>query len=304
MKRLFGPILSIAIPMFVALTPAPARADLRSAIRGVLQDKLLGKAEVGVVAARLGASSDDVHILYTHNSDIPLIPASNLKVVTTAAALERLGSDFRFRTVALLRDGDLILWGDGDPTLGDAEMLKKVGWDVTTIFQHWADELKKRNITSVRDVIVDDSIFDETFLHPNWPEDQLHKRYVAEVGGMNLNANCLDFHVRVNSFGDVVSYSTNPSTRYVDVRNTCVAGNNNAIWLSRQPGTNDIILRGETPRSSDVPVSVTIHDPSMFATTVLAETIKSAGVSITGAVKRDRTTRQQFSESSPEEQKA
>jgi serine-type D-Ala-D-Ala carboxypeptidase/endopeptidase (penicillin-binding protein 4) len=248
---------------------------------------------VGVVIARLGDKPADTHFLFRNDSDIPLIPASNLKLVTTAAAMDKLGADFKFRTMLALRtreDGqqDLVLWGDGDPTLGDAEMLRKVGWGTTTVFDNWAEQLKKRGIMRVRNVLIDDSVFDTDFVHKNWPNNQLHLRYCAGVGGLNLNANALDFMIRIGAWGETVSYGTDPATRYVNVRNSCVRGSENAIWLTRTLGTNEITLGGQTNASSGAPVSVTIHDPSMFAGTVFAESIMKAGIAVTGEVERDR----------------
>jgi D-alanyl-D-alanine carboxypeptidase/D-alanyl-D-alanine-endopeptidase (penicillin-binding protein 4) len=68
-------------------------------------------------------------------------------------------------------------------------------------------------------------------------------------------------------------------------------GERNAVWLSRQLGTNEIVLRGETNVSNDEPISVTVNDPSMFAATVLSETLAANGVRVTGQVIRDRTIR-------------
>jgi serine-type D-Ala-D-Ala carboxypeptidase/endopeptidase (penicillin-binding protein 4) len=123
-----------------------------------------------------------------------------------------------------------------------------------------------------------------------WPENQQHRRYAAQVGGLNLNVNCLDFTVEASRMGATVNYSTTPATGYASVRNTCVMGSNDAIWLSRNPGGNDIILRGETPNRTSV-VSVTIHDPPMYAGTVLAETLQRSGIAITGQVMRDEADR-------------
>src|SRR5262249_36285727 len=148
-------------------------ADLESDLKAILRDKYLAKADVGIAVARLGEtpatatapssatvaaaseSGDDPSIIYRFDSDIPLIPASNLKLLTTSAFLDHFGGDFKFHTPLLMKDGDLYLIGDGDPTLGDAELLKKLGWESDTAFRAWADELKKRGITSVRNVYVD-----------------------------------------------------------------------------------------------------------------------------------------------------
>jgi serine-type D-Ala-D-Ala carboxypeptidase/endopeptidase (penicillin-binding protein 4) len=277
----------------VFLWPVGARADLAGDIDAVVRDKLLDRADVGIDIVRLG---DDKQIspIYEMNPTAPLVPASNLKVVTTSAALEKLGPNFRFRTLLLLHNGNLVIVGDGDPTLGDAEMLKKVGWDVDTVFKAWAGALVKRNITAIHDLLVDDSVFDTQFLNPDWPADQTQKRYDAEIAGLNLNANCLDVYVRPTSFDEIVHFTTDPITAYATVKNTCVGGEANAVWLSRQPGTNDLVLRGTAREANQIPISVTLHDPPMYAGTVLAEILRSAGISIGGTVKRDRDQRLQW----------
>jgi D-alanyl-D-alanine carboxypeptidase/D-alanyl-D-alanine-endopeptidase (penicillin-binding protein 4) len=294
MKR-FPTLLCFVISIF-SLAPR-AFAGVSDNIDAVLADKELSRAQVGIEIVRLGPTSADSRVIYQHNPNVPLIPASNLKVITTSAALEKLGASFKFQTRLLWHDGNLILLGDGDPTLGDAEMLKKVGWDVDTVFKTWATALARRHLAAAHDLLVDDSVFDQQFIHPHWPADQTQKRYVAQIAGLNLNANCIDIYVRPISFGRVVQFTTDPLTRYVTVRNTCIAGNDNAIWLSREPNTNDLILRGQANSSNDVPVSVTVNDPPLYTGTFLAETLHSAGINLTGSVKRDTTQRQAFEKS-------
>lgn len=268
-----------------------ATAGVSSQIDSLLTNKALSKNAYGVKILRLGDSAADTKTIYEKNAETPRLPASNLKLTTTATSLEKLGPDFQFKTMLVGHNGDVALVGDGDPTFGDAELLKKSGWDVTTVFKNWADGLKQRGITSVKDVYVDDSIFDEDFLHPNWPADQVHKRYVAEVGGFNLNANCIDFYLQTTGRGNVATYKIDPQSDYGTIGNTCVTGTKDAVWLSRKPGTNEIILRGETNVNNDEPVSVTIHDPPMFAATVLKQVLKDDGIAVTGEVKRDRSIR-------------
>jgi D-alanyl-D-alanine carboxypeptidase/D-alanyl-D-alanine-endopeptidase (penicillin-binding protein 4) len=284
-------IKSATIVVTLLFSSARLCADLTSDVNAILRDKVLAKADVGVQIVRLGSTREKSTVVFRHNSDTPLIPASNLKIATSSAFLEKLGPDFKFRTLLLLRGEDLVLVGDGDPTLGDAEMLRKTDWDVNTLFIQWAELLKKQHITAIRNVIVDDSVFDEEFVHPNWSAKQQHLRYVAQVGGVNLNSNCLDFFLKVGASGETVGYSIDPATQYASIRNTCQTGRQNSVWLSREPGGNAIILRGETNASNSEPISVTIHDPPMFAATVLAETLKSNGVTVSGQVQRDRTIR-------------
>ncbi|HSI35739.1 MAG TPA: D-alanyl-D-alanine carboxypeptidase/D-alanyl-D-alanine-endopeptidase [Tepidisphaeraceae bacterium] len=278
----------------LTLAPAFARADLDSDIKAVLRDKALARAEVGMAVVRLGADAKADHVLVRHNSEIPLIPASNLKLVTTAAALDLFGHDFKFRTLLLKHNNDLVLVGDGDPTLGDADLLRKSGWGPNTLFQQWADQLKKRGLTNFDRVVFDDSVFDQAFYHPGWPAEQFHKHYCAQVGGLNFNANLLSFYLRSTSPGQPIGYILEPATKYASIRNTCVTGGEQVIGLARHDATNQVVLSGHG-RGSDVGYQVTIHDPGMFAATNLAETMVASGVALKSAAPaRDRTLRAQL----------
>lgn len=278
--------------LLVMLLACGARADLRGDIETILQDKLLTRASVGVEVVRLGAGDADVKPVYEHNARQPLTPASNLKLTTTSAALDRFGPDFKFHTLLLLHEGDLVLVGDGDPSFGDAEYLRRVNWKPTTVYENWADRLKSQGITSVRNVIVDDSVFEDNFLHPHWPTNQIDHRYVAEVGGLNFDQNCVDFVIQPTAPGARVIFSLDPPTKYVNVDNLCVTGQNEVL-IGRKPGTNDIVLKGQAPHGNTSIFSETIHDPAMYGATVLAETLDRSGVKVTGAVKRDRTMSRQ-----------
>ena len=294
------PLFRRVIPCCLAIlligsAAAVARADLSGDVRDVLKDKYLAKARAGVAIARLEEGSAKANLLFSSEGTTPLIPASNLKLITTAAALDRLGPDFKFRTHLLLKGEDLYLIGDGDPTMGDAEMLKPLGWDVKTIFKIWSDELlRTRNVNHVKNFYVDDSVFDENFLHPNWPLDQEHLRYVAQVGGINLNANCVDFIIRRSAYGEPVTTLLNPDTQYINLKNTCLTGEKDAIAIVRARGTNDVHLRGQTNVNRSEPISVTINDPPMFAATVLTETLAEAGITVRNAPTRERAARVAF----------
>src|SRR5438045_3112475 len=90
--------LSLRVFASIFFINAPVFGDLNSDIRAILQDKVLSKGESAVAVARLrdGAAPE---MLFRHNSDVQMIPASNLKIVTTSAALQALGKDFKFKTI-------------------------------------------------------------------------------------------------------------------------------------------------------------------------------------------------------------
>jgi D-alanyl-D-alanine carboxypeptidase/D-alanyl-D-alanine-endopeptidase (penicillin-binding protein 4) len=294
MKRFVAPSLTLLL----LLTPSAVRADIAGDVKTVLMDKLLARASVGIEIVKLGPSEKASTIVFKHESDLPLIPASNLKLITTSAALDGLGADFRFRTVLARHRNDLVLIGDGDPAFGDAELLKKAGWDSTTIFRSWADALRKRGITKFENLIVDDSVFEENGIHKRWPAEQLPAHYSAEVAGLNLNVNCVDFYMITTGAGTYCNYRCDPPSDYLSVKNVCVNGGENAIRIGRKFSTNQVTLAGTCPQNAGVPVQVTVHDPSLFTGACLAEVLKNAGITMSGKVLRDRTVRAEIAKSS------
>lgn len=269
-----------------------SRADVAGGIEAVLRDPYLKKVQIGIKIAKLGPTGPAATI-YEKEPTHPLTPASNLKLITTAAALDKLGADFVFRTKLLQKGDTLALVGDGDPSLGDAEALEGTGWHSTTLFEKWAEVLAGRGVKSAGKLVYDDSIFDEHYVHPDWPPDQLHKRYVAGVAGLNFNANCLDFYLKPKGIGAVVDYTVDPSTSYAPIKNSCVGGKANAVWLSRLPNSNTIELRGQIDMANQKPVSVTVENPPLYTATVLRDVLNKCGVTVAGDVKRDPTVHTQ-----------
>ena len=287
-------LLSVAAPA--------ARADLSADVDAALREPGLARAAVGVQVVRLGAAPGAATlnpvVVYRHNAGLPLTPASNLKLLTTSAALDHFGPGFVFRTRLVSHDGDLILVGDGDPAFGDAELVTRWGADVTTVFRQWAAGLAKLGVARVRHVAVDDTVFDDAeMFHPRWPADQRLNRYEAEVAGVNLNANCLDVFLRPTTPGRLVTVKTNPATAYAPVTDDCVTGRG-TVGLIRAADANDVTVRGRADAANDVPLSVTIHDPPLFAATVLAEAVTAAGIPC-GDVGRDATARAAVARSDP-----
>lgn len=115
--------MKLAVPLGCLLVAALAltcRADLAGDVNTVLGDRFLERASVGIEMIRLASADGQATEVYQHGGRTPFTPASNLKLATTSAALDKLGADFKFRTVLYLHDGDLVLVGDGDPSFGDA----------------------------------------------------------------------------------------------------------------------------------------------------------------------------------------
>ena len=276
--------------VFTSLFAFPAHADLNGDVRHILADPSLHKAQWSIKIVQLDPAGGKTIPLFESNPTALMKPASNLKVVTTSAALERLGPDFEFHTLLLLHGPDLCLIGDGDPTLGDAVLLKKSGWDVTTVFKIWAQGLAARHAGPFRSLQIDDSVFDSQYVNPHWPANQLDKDYLAGVAGLNLNANCLDVYIRPRGIGQPVDFYTDPPVAFIPIKNACVGGGEDRYWLGRDSATGGLVLRGEAAHANLSPLQITIPDPPMYTGQVLAEVFSSNGVSV-GPVQRNETLR-------------
>ena len=131
------------------------------------------------------------------NPDTPLILASTTKVFTTAAALDRLGPLYRYRTELRfdgpLRpdgtlDGALVVHGGGDPALSG----RLYDDDPLAVFQPWADALQRAGVRRIeKGLLLDTSFFDDERVHPHWPDEQAQNWYQAPISALSYNDNVI-----------------------------------------------------------------------------------------------------------------
>lgn len=274
-----------ALLLLLINLPLSAVASVQVEIeRAVLATPLRGAA--------LGLSIRDADTRATIsqiNADQPLIPASNLKLLTTGAALHVLGSDFKFDT-RLLHDGDrLIVIGSGDPAFGDPELLRLMndhgGIDIEEFLNFWIQPVVDAGITHVSELIVCDRIFDREFVHSTWPADQLNRRYCAEIAGLNFHTNVLHFYPRPASDGGRPNVSHfEPRASWIEIGNSATSRTGtddpNSVWIARQHNTNTLRFYGNVKHAYRVPVPVTFHNPPEFFARLLADRLRDAGINI------------------------
>lgn len=271
------------------IAAGPDDVDLR--IADLIRSSGMGKTAISLYAVDLQTNRPIVR----SNQDDSMIPASNLKLLTTAAALGTLGPDFMFETkLGLLNpkadataahlDAVLVVKGDGDPAFGDDTVLRQYGnqtSDVEAMIQLWVDAVKKANIQKVSRIIIDDSIFDTTFVHHTWPADQLNRWYCAQVAGLNFYTNCLDVYpVPSTVFNDSPMVRLLPTAPFVPTTNLAITSRDDTFWISRKLGTNELTFRGSVKNKRLKPVNVTIHDPPLFFGRILADRLNKAGIAV------------------------
>ena len=265
---------------------AAAVAGLRDEVDVAIKRAPLAGATVAVSIrdAETGAA------LVSFKADELLIPASNMKLLTTGAALHILGADFKFKT-RLLRDGDrLIIVGDGDPGFGDPDLLKLMqlrgqqGIDIETFIDLWVQAVVESGMSDVSEVVVDDRIFDRQFVHPAWPIDQLNRRYCAEVSGFIFHLNVLHFYPSPGAGERPELTLFRPYVDWLHPMNRATtrksAHDRNDVWIARKHNTNELTFYGNVKHSYRAPVPVTTHDMPAFFAHLFADRLAKAGVKV------------------------
>jgi serine-type D-Ala-D-Ala carboxypeptidase/endopeptidase (penicillin-binding protein 4) len=220
-------------------------------------------------------------VVYSHNARKPLMPASNMKLVTTAAALRYLGPNFEYRTRIGRHQGALVVIGNGDPLLGDKSTDSRYGRQGGWIFEKIIQALQEQGVTEVNDIIVDTTIFDDQRVHPSWRTSDHNKWWACETSGLNFNGNCIE--VTGRNLGDRVALSIEPNTNFVQILNEAqpVTEGDSAIGSNRTLQPNKIVVFGRC-RTREGPFRVAIEQPAAFFGFVLAEHLVRAGITVKG----------------------
>ncbi|MEM9990218.1 MAG: D-alanyl-D-alanine carboxypeptidase/D-alanyl-D-alanine-endopeptidase, partial [Bacteroidota bacterium] len=197
-------LLPISFMLF-AYSFAFAQDGLQSAIDALAKDETLQAGAFSMTAIDIASGE----VIATYAPDKSLIPASSLKVITTATALSLLGADFQFKTELQydgilengVLNGNLYIKGYGDPTLASDQM--KGATSLKPLMKTWAAAIQKAGIRQITGKIIgDDTYFDGVLAGDMWSWADLGNYYGAGAWGLNLHENFyyLDFQ-QVNQLG-------------------------------------------------------------------------------------------------------
>lgn len=265
---------------------ALAQRELAPRIQSLLTNSKLGPGKVGVSVRDLDAGLDVVEI----NALTPMMPASNMKLLTTGTALLVLGGDFAFRTEFII-DGPagaerLFIKGSGDPALADPVILDRMENKLTvdTMLEALAGAVKQAGVSKLTEVIIDDRVFDRQWIHPTWPKDQLDKWYCAPICGLNFHTNVLSAFPSPSpeGVGRQPVIALEPSAPWLEMENKAktVDQGRNSAWLSRGPDGNRYTLFGEVRQPSRQPIEITLSDVETFTGQVFAAELSRQGVTV------------------------
>jgi len=282
-RRAFAAV-ALCIVFFCATT-ASLGQNLSDQIDALLKTPGLNHGLQGIMIRSLKTGQ----VLYEHNAENLMIPASNFKLLVSSTIIEQLGPDFTYKTEVYtsgnvkngVLNGDVILKGGGDPTLLTA--------DITEL----AKQFKAVGISRVKgDVIVDDSMFDNQRLGDGWCWDDFPYYYSAEISALNLNRNTIDVFVYPGKeVGAKAVVKLVPEIDYMTIDNTATtgaAGSEKTISVDRALGQNTIRVNGSIPLGQNVTrreAPITMEEPALFAGCVFAAELAKQGVSASGSVK-------------------
>jgi len=246
-------------------------------------------------------------LLYGRNADRLFIPASNTKLVVSAVAATMLPADWTVTTslysAAPVRDhileGDLILYGRGDPTFGrrcyatDTTLSGVCDTDSFARLRELARALAERDITSVAgDLIGDGSWFTGELTRGDWSSEDLNWWYAAPVSGLGFNDNSVDITWLPGAVVDAPAVlRLEPNLGDVTLENrtrTVAAGGESDIGdrMYRVPGTLQLWAEGTVALDHDEGLeSFALPDPDLFAARAFRQALREAGISVTGTTR-------------------
>ena len=285
MRKLFS---TLAILLFAG--SVAAAQDLTGSLRALLAARSLEGATVGVVVQDLFSGRD----LLVHNPDHPFIPASNMKIVAAASALEFLDETHAFSTRMRLRghvkdghlEGDLVLEGDGDPGFGQGNPEANPGT--------WARQVQAHGIRKISgNLVVHERVLDQQYVHPDWKSQNPASLTARGAAALGNGENRVTIRLSPGKVaGQKATLAVDPPCGHVQVVNrTRTVGKKEreaSLWFQRPWGSNRIEVRarirlGARSRRG----AAAVHDAPRFLGRCMVLELKRAGVRLQGGVVRE-----------------
>ena len=275
--------------------------DYNVAVQRLATDSVLRHGQVGIVVLDVITGQ----ILAEQNPKVSLIPASNMKIVSTAAGLGILGNDFQFRTELQydgnIRDsvlyGNIIIKGYGDPTL--ASPLMDSVPSMSVVLDSFTSEIRRLGIKRIVGKIVGDgSAFENGTAVPTWLWEDLGNAYGSGPSGLNFHENLYELTFQQNQ-----NVGTHPSvysvTPYIpgfqfinEVKN--IVGGGDDAYIYATPNSATGYIRGTIPTGTGLfKINGALPDPPLFAAWHLRKNLIEQGIEVTDSATTQMILEQQ-----------
>lgn len=237
-------------------------------------------------------------MLYEREADKGFMPASNMKLYTTAAALHLLGPDYRYETSIYATGpitesgtlmGDLLIVGSGDPSIsGRYDPVSST----TTMLRNWAEAVRKAGIRRVEGAVIgDDNCFDDEYHCGTWQLDYIQEWYAAETSGLSMNENCWDAVIRPGTkVGDPAIVESVLPTRYYTIVSEVTTteplkavSDETDITLHRPMDSNVVTIKGTIPLGTKEYMEWgSLRNGTLYCASLFAEELERQGIHVIG----------------------
>jgi len=292
--------------------PACCGAKKRSAASKKATARFAARAEalLGTTPTNKGewglliADAESGETLYEQNADKYFVPASNMKLFTTALALAKLGPEYRFHTALETRGtisgdgvlgGDLALVGHGDPNLSNRkfpyELKEEFDGPPEKALVELADAVVAKGVKEISgDVIGDDSYFPRERYPNGWEIDDMVWEYGAAISAIVVDDNTVALMLTPGEqAGNPVQGTVTPATPDFTVENeviTSAADVKPDLTLTREPGANIVVVKGSLPaKSAPRKLVLAIEEPAQHAAATLKRLLEERGIKVDGVAK-------------------
>ena len=242
--------------------------------------------------------------LYEQNADKYFLPASNMKLFTTALALAKLGPEYRFHTTLETRgtissegvlSGDLALVGRGDPNLSNRkfpyDLKEEFDGPPEKVLSELADALVAKGIKQISgDVVGDDSYFPRERYPSGWEIDDMVWEYGAAISAIVVDDNTVTLMLTPGEqAGNPVQAVLTPGTLDFTVANevaTSAADVKSDLKLTREPGSNVVVVKGTLPaKSGPRKLILAVEEPAQHAAATLKRLLEERGLKVGGVAR-------------------
>lgn len=267
--------LSILFILQLSILFLSAQVNKQAAVNQFVNHSGLKHASIGFVVKDFSGK-----VVASHNQDKSYTPASILKVITTATALEVLGADYSYKTI-LAKDKDnpnrVLIHGYGDPTLG-TEHLDNIPQAFTTT---WSNEiLKAFPKQEDLDILVIDNYFGYRGVSRKWIHEDLGNYYAASSYGISVfdNTYRLSFNTKGVTKPEITG--TEPEMKGLHFTNTLelnTTGIDNGYILG-SPMSNERVVIGNIPANrTKFTIKGDIPNPGLFLGNTIAQSLETKG---------------------------
>ncbi|MDH6311591.1 D-alanyl-D-alanine carboxypeptidase/D-alanyl-D-alanine-endopeptidase (penicillin-binding protein 4) [Parabacteroides sp. PFB2-10] len=276
---------------FLILSFSTLMAQIPLPIRQLLQADYMQGASFSFKAVEVETGQ----VLYQYDEDREMVPASVLKLVTTAVAMELLGEEYRFPTTISydgevqngVLNGNLYIEGSGDPTLGSTHFSgdrTRFTADQLAFLSPWVEAIRQAGIKEVRGAVVaDERVFDLEGVSPQWLWEDMGNYYGAGSYGLNVFDNLYYLTLSTGNVGSpAVVLSEEPAVG-LNYRNelTVAAVSTDSAYIQGAPFSRERLLRGVLPANrARYVLKGDIPDPPHFLAQLLTDRLAGEGIAI------------------------